>query len=47
MAGKYLDGFVGAGVGWGEPVDLQYHHGFIERYGWLTLTFSVKVGFSF
>ena len=42
-----LDAFVGAGAGWGEPVELQYHHGFIERYGWLTLTFGMKVGVSF
>ena len=42
-----LDGFVGAGTLWGTPVELQYHHGFIERYGFLTLTFSVKLGFSF
>ena len=42
-----LDGFVGAGVPWGERAELQYHHGFIERYGWLTLTFSIKLGLAF
>ncbi|MCL2027821.1 MAG: hypothetical protein FWG79_04960 [Bacteroidales bacterium] len=42
-----LEGFVGAGIEWGEPVELQYHHGFVERYGWLTLTFGVRVGVAF
>jgi hypothetical protein len=42
-----LDGFVGAGMGWGEPTGLRYHHGFIERYGWLTLTFGIKFGLAF
>ena len=42
-----LDFYVGAGAGWGDLVEFQYHHGFIERFGWLTLTFSAKVGFSF
>ncbi len=42
-----LDGFAGAGVGFGKPTELRYHHGFIERFGWLTLTFGVKVGVAF
>lgn len=42
-----LDGFVGAGAGWGKPVDFQYHHGFIERFDHLTLTFGVKIGVGF
>jgi hypothetical protein len=42
-----LDGFVGAGVGWGNPTELKYHHGFIERYSWLTLTFGIKFGLAF
>jgi len=42
-----LDGFAGAGVGFGKPTELRYHHGFIDRYGWLTLTFGMKVGVAF
>ena len=42
-----LDVFAGAGAGWGDKVEFQYHHGFMERFGWLTLTFGLKVGFSF
>ncbi len=42
-----FDGFVGAGVGIGEPTELQYHHGFIDRFGWLTLTFGMRIGVAF
>ncbi len=48
-----FDGFVGAGVGWGNPSEadnpdrLRYHHGFIERFSWLTLTFGLKFGLAF
>ncbi len=42
-----LDGFVGAGVGLGNPTELNYHHGFIDCYGWLTLTFGMKIGVAF
>ena len=42
-----LDGFAGAGVGWGNSTELKYHHGFIDRYEWLTLTFGIKVGLAF
>jgi hypothetical protein len=42
-----VDGFAGAGVGFGKPTELRYHHGFIERYGWLTLTFGMKIGVAF
>jgi len=42
-----LDGFVGIGVGWGNKTELNYHHGFIDRYGWLTLSFGMRVGIAF
>ena len=42
-----LDFYVGTGAGWGEPSEMRYQHGFIERYGWLTLTFSIKAGVTF
>jgi hypothetical protein len=42
-----LDGFIGAGVGLGNRTELQYHHGFISRYNWLTLTFGLKIGLAF
>ena len=42
-----LDGFVGIGVGVGTPTQLQYHHGFIDRFKCITLTFGVKVGVAF
>ncbi|MDL2239508.1 hypothetical protein LJC73_04845 [Bacteroidales bacterium OttesenSCG-928-L14] len=42
-----FDAFVGAGFGIGNDAEIQYHHGFIERYKHLTLTFGVKVGIGF
>lgn len=41
------EGFVGAGVGFGTVADTQYQHGFISRWDYLTLTFGLKIGFSF
>ena len=42
-----LDGFAGIGVGWGNKTELNYHHGFIDYYGWLTLTFGIRLGVAF
>ncbi len=42
-----LDGFVGAGVGLGNPTESTYHHSFIDVDQWLTLTFGLKIGFTF
>ncbi|MEG1556572.1 MAG: hypothetical protein RR356_07610 [Bacteroidales bacterium] len=41
------EGFVGMGVGYGNDSDYEYHHGFVDRFGWLTFTFGLKVGFTF
>ncbi len=41
------EGFVGAGLGIGNPADTRYQHGFITRWQYLTLTFGMKIGFSF
>jgi len=42
-----LDGFAGVGIGVGNPTQLQYHHGFIDRLRCVTLTFGMKVGVAF
>lgn len=42
-----VDAFVGTGIGIGNPCEYHYHHGFIDRFSLLTLTFGVKVGFTF
>ncbi len=42
-----IDGFVGAGLGLGSPREFNYHHSFIDIDQWLTLTFGVKLGFTF
>ncbi|MCL2683068.1 MAG: hypothetical protein FWE63_06260 [Bacteroidales bacterium] len=42
-----LDGFAGAGFGWGNPTELRYHHGFIDRRTHLTLTLGMKIGLAF
>ena len=41
------EGFLGAGVGWGNHTELNYHHGYIDCYGWLTLSFGIRVGLAF
>ncbi len=42
-----LDGFVGAGLGLGNEAEYNYHHSFIDVKQWLTLTFGIKIGFTF
>ncbi len=42
-----FDGFVGAGVGVGNPTESNYHHSFIDVNQYLTLTFGMKIGFAF
>ncbi|MCL1851014.1 MAG: hypothetical protein FWF70_06415 [Bacteroidetes bacterium] len=42
-----FDGFAGIGLGMGTKVDLRYHHGFIDRFKCVTLTFGMKVGVAF
>jgi len=42
-----FDGFAGIGLGMGTNTKFQYHHGFIDRFKCLTLTFGMKVGVAF
>jgi hypothetical protein len=42
-----LDGFVGTGIGWGNTTELNYHHGFVDHFDWLTLTFGIRIGLAF